>query len=77
MYANKVKRCRIWSSDGDVSLDKWSYELFYHVVLWLYTNVSEQHAASISSTEVRNVGKLMGYIWLGGGTDQEDSAISK
>jgi hypothetical protein len=43
----------------------------HHTVFWLYTNFSEEHAASILRANVRRVRNLMSYIGLGQGSDQE------
>jgi hypothetical protein len=39
---------------------------------WLYTNIWEEHTASIFRAEVRSVGKWMVYIGLGGSSGHGD-----
>jgi hypothetical protein len=47
----QLERCRIWGFHGD--------ELLRHVTLWLYSNISVEHDASIFRVEVNSVRKLM------------------
>jgi hypothetical protein len=42
----------------------WYSELLCCVAFWLYISVSEEQASSIFRSQVRRVGKWMGYIWL-------------
>jgi hypothetical protein len=42
----------------------WSSGLLCHIVFWLYTNISEEHTASIFRAEERSVKMCMIYIVL-------------
>jgi hypothetical protein len=62
IYPTNVKYdLRLWRRS---ELKKLSSGLLRRVVIWLHTNVSEEHATTMFRVEVRRVRKLMGLHWL-------------